>query len=43
MTIDPGAREDVAAWTTFTQSAGIPDWVSKAYLDSYRGPQDDRP
>ena len=43
MTIDPGAREDVAAWATFTQSAGVPDWVAKAYLDSYRGPHDDGP
>lgn len=43
MTIDPGAREDVAAWTTFTHGAEIPDWVSQAYRDSYRGPRDDGP
>lgn len=41
MTIDPGAKEDVAAWTTFTRGAEIPDWVSKAYRDSYRGPRGD--
>jgi glutamate dehydrogenase len=40
MTIDPGAKQDVA-WTEFTQRSDIPDWVSKAYIDSYRGPQDD--
>ena len=43
MTIDPGAKEDVAAWTTFTHGADIPDWVSKAYRESYRGPRDDGP
>lgn len=43
MTIDPGARQDVAAWTTFTHGAEIPDWVSQAYRDSYRGPRDDGP
>lgn len=43
MTIDPGARDDVAAWSTFTQRSGIPDWVSKAYIDSYRGSHDREP
>jgi glutamate dehydrogenase len=43
MTIDPGAKQDVGAWTTFTQSDDIPDWISKAYLDSYRGPHGDGP
>ncbi len=23
------------------RECGIPDWVSKAYIDSYRGPRDD--
>ncbi|MBW0015959.1 MAG: NAD-glutamate dehydrogenase [Mycobacterium sp.] len=41
MTIDPGAKQDVA-WK-FTQSNDIPQWISKAYLDSYRGPADDGP
>ncbi len=43
MTIDPGAKEDVAAWTAFTHGADIPEWVSKAYRESYRGPRDDGP
>src|ERR1700730_9955810 len=41
MTIDPGAKQHVAAWTSFTQSSDIPDWISKAYIDTYRGPDDD--
>ncbi|OBF82873.1 NAD-glutamate dehydrogenase [Mycobacterium sp. 852002-51163_SCH5372311] len=41
MTIDPRARHEVAAWTSFTQSSDIPDWISKAYIESYRGPHDD--
>jgi glutamate dehydrogenase len=41
MTIDPGARQGVQVWTSFTRSSDIPDWVSKAYLDNYRGPDDD--
>ncbi|GJP00929.1 NAD-glutamate dehydrogenase [Mycobacterium marinum] len=42
MTIDPGAKQDVGAWTAFTQPADIPDWISQAYLDSYqrRGEED---
>ncbi|OBK18505.1 NAD-glutamate dehydrogenase [Mycobacterium asiaticum] len=43
MTIDPGAREDVAAWSNLTRRAGVPEWVSKAYIDSYRGPRDKQP
>ncbi|OBA78490.1 NAD-glutamate dehydrogenase [Mycobacterium sp. 1164966.3] len=41
MTIDPRARHEVAAWTSFTHSSDIPDWISKAYIESYRGPHDD--
>jgi glutamate dehydrogenase len=43
MTIDPGAKQDVAPWTTFTRSADIPDWISKAYINSYRGPHGEEP
>jgi glutamate dehydrogenase len=43
MTIDPGAKQDVEPWTTFAQSADIPDWISKAYIESYRGPRGDEP
>ena len=41
MTIDPGARQETTPWTTFAQSCDIPDWISKAYIESYRGPHDD--
>src|SRR5260370_963060 len=43
MTIDPEAKQDVRAWTTFTQSSDIPDWISRAYISSYRGPHDAGP
>ncbi|TAM64314.1 NAD-glutamate dehydrogenase [Mycobacterium sp.] len=41
MTIDPGAKQDVEPWTTFTQQRDIPEWISKAYVESYRGPESD--
>ncbi|WP_204800660.1 NAD-glutamate dehydrogenase [Mycobacterium riyadhense] len=40
MTIDPRATQDVEPWTTFNQSGNVPDWITKAYIDSYRGPDD---
>ncbi|OBJ49035.1 NAD-glutamate dehydrogenase [Mycobacterium sp. 1423905.2] len=43
MTIDPGPKQDVTAWTTLTENSDIPDWITKAYLDSYRGPHNDQP
>lgn len=42
MTIDPGAKQDVEPWTTFTQRRDIPEWISKAYVESYRGPHSDQ-
>lgn len=41
MTSDPEVKQDVGAWTTFTRPADVPDWISQAYLDSYRGQSDD--
>lgn len=41
MTIDPGTTQDVQAWATFSQDTAIPDWISKAYMDSYRGSAED--
>ncbi|TVS84785.1 NAD-glutamate dehydrogenase [Mycobacterium helveticum] len=43
MTIDPGAKQDIAPWTAFSQDADIPEWISTAYLESYRGPHTDEP
>ncbi|HXY65351.1 MAG TPA: NAD-glutamate dehydrogenase [Mycobacterium sp.] len=28
-------------WTTFAKSEDIPDWISKAYTDTYQGPRGD--
>ncbi|EUA33145.1 hypothetical protein I553_7553 [Mycobacterium xenopi 4042] len=39
MRVDPPAtslRGDVD-WTKFTRDEDIPDWIKKAYADSYRG------
>ena len=41
MTIDPGAKQDSSRGPTFTQQRDIPDWISKAYIESYRGPHGD--
>lgn len=41
MTIDPEARHDLEPWTTFTQQRDIPEWISRAYVESYRGPHSD--
>jgi glutamate dehydrogenase len=38
MTIDPEAKQVAAPWTEFTDGREIPDWISKAYIDSCRGP-----
>jgi glutamate dehydrogenase len=41
MTIDPGAKQKLKPWTTFTDAQDIPDWISTAYIESYRGPHDE--
>jgi glutamate dehydrogenase len=43
MTIDPGAKQELKAWTTFTDRRDIPDWIANAYIASYRGPYGDKP
>ncbi|MGH3538974.1 MAG: NAD-glutamate dehydrogenase domain-containing protein, partial [Pseudonocardiaceae bacterium] len=39
MTVDPAnaSLETEVAWTTFTRAEDIPDWIPKAYIDTYRG------
>ena len=32
---------DALNWAKFTDSHDIPEWISKAYADSYQGPHDD--
>ncbi|BBZ40597.1 NAD-glutamate dehydrogenase [Mycobacterium conspicuum] len=41
MAIDPGAKQVAAPWTTFADRGDIPDWITKAYVESYRGPHTD--
>ena len=43
MAIDPGAKQVAEPWTTFADSGDIPEWISKAYIDSYRGPHAEEP
>jgi glutamate dehydrogenase len=43
MTIDSGAKHETKPWTTFTKTSDIPDWISKTYVESYRGPHGDEP
>lgn len=45
MRIDPPATSlhGGVDWTKFTRDEDIPDWIRKAYADSYRGPHSDKP
>ncbi|BBX62516.1 NAD-specific glutamate dehydrogenase [Mycobacterium saskatchewanense] len=43
MTIDPGAKQDLKPWTAFSHFEDIPEWISNAYIESYRGPHSDEP
>jgi len=43
MTIDPRAKQVAEPWTSFTDDRDIPEWIAKAYVDSYRGPHADEP
>jgi glutamate dehydrogenase len=43
MTIDSGAMQETKPWTSFAKAADIPDWISKAYIESYRGPHGGEP
>lgn len=43
MTIDSGAKQVTAPWTTFTKASDIPPWIATAYVESYRGPHDKEP
>ena len=41
MAIDPGAKQVAEPWTTFADGRDIPEWITKAYTASYRGPHTD--
>ena len=43
MTINSGAMQETKPWTSFAKAADIPDWISKAYIESYRGPHGGEP
>jgi glutamate dehydrogenase len=43
MTIDPGAKQVAEPWTTLTDDRDIPEWITKAYVDSYRASHADEP
>ena len=43
MTIDSGAMQETKPWTSFAKISDIPDWISKAYIESYRGPHGGEP
>ncbi|HZU48944.1 MAG TPA: NAD-glutamate dehydrogenase, partial [Mycobacterium sp.] len=45
MTVDPPATslQGGVDWTTFTRDEDVPDWITKAYTDTYRGPHGDEP
>ncbi|WAJ43743.1 NAD-glutamate dehydrogenase [Mycobacterium sp. Aquia_216] len=43
MTIGSGPKQETTPWTAFTKMSDIPDWISKAYIESYRGPHDKEP
>src|SRR6202021_448222 len=45
MTVDPGSTslQGSVDWAKFTDSDDVPEWISKAYADTYQGPHDDEP
>ncbi|WP_301146548.1 NAD-glutamate dehydrogenase [Mycobacterium simiae] len=40
MTIGSGPKQQTTPWTSFTTMAEIPEWIAKAYIETYRGPHD---
>src|SRR5271155_1398577 len=43
MTLDSRAMQETKPWSSFTKTSDIPDWISKAYIESYRGPHSEEP
>jgi glutamate dehydrogenase len=43
MTIDPGTKQVAEPWTSCADDRDIPEWIAKAYIDSYRGPHAEEP
>ncbi|WP_144205787.1 NAD-glutamate dehydrogenase [Mycobacterium tilburgii] len=43
MTIGSGPKQQTTPWTSFTTMSEISEWISKAYIETYRGPHDAEP
>ncbi|MEC4765249.1 NAD-glutamate dehydrogenase [Mycobacterium sherrisii] len=43
MTIGSGPKQQTTPWTSFTTMSEIPEWICKAYIETYRGPHDAEP
>ncbi|MEZ0350372.1 NAD-glutamate dehydrogenase [Mycobacterium sp. pR1184] len=43
MTIGSGPKQATIPWTAFSTMSDVPDWISKAYVETYRGPHDKEP
>ena len=43
MTIRSGPKQETTPWTAFTKMSEIPEWIPKAYIETYRGPHDKEP
>ncbi|MEE6137933.1 NAD-glutamate dehydrogenase [Mycobacterium sp. 050128] len=43
MTIGSGPKQETTPWTAFSTMSDVPDWISKAYIETYRGPHDKEP
>ncbi|CQD18375.1 NAD-glutamate dehydrogenase [Mycobacterium lentiflavum] len=43
MTIGSGPKQATTPWTAFSTMSDVPDWISKAYIETYRGPHDKEP
>jgi glutamate dehydrogenase len=43
MTIGSRPKQQTTPWTAFAEMSDIPDWISRAYIETYRGPHDNEP
>ncbi|CDO89756.1 NAD-glutamate dehydrogenase [Mycobacterium triplex] len=43
MTIGSGPKQKTTPWTAFSSMSDVPEWISKAYIETYRGPHDKEP
>jgi glutamate dehydrogenase len=43
MTIGSRPKQQTTPWTPFTEMSDIPEWIPRAYIETYRGPHDNEP